>query len=219
MAANTTPGPASGGIAASGTRRGLLIDWGGVMTSDLFAGFSAFCEREGLEASALATAFRSDPTARQALIDFECGRLEASAFEPIIGGALGVAEHGDLVARMFADMRNDDAMQDAVAALKRAGVRTGMLSNSWGPQTYDTRRFDELFDIVVISGEEGMRKPDPAIYALAAERIGLSYDQLVFVDDLPHNLAPAQELGIATVHHTSAAETIPQLEELLGVEL
>jgi epoxide hydrolase-like predicted phosphatase len=215
--ADKTPGPASGGIAASGTRRGLLVDWGGVMTSNLFTGFAAFCEREGLEASALATAFRSDPVARQALIDFECGRLEQTAFEPIIGGALGVAVHEDLVARMFADMRNDDAMQDAVAALKRAGVRTGMLSNSWGPGTYDMTRFDELFDVVVISGEEGMRKPDPAIYALAAQRIGLPYEQLVFVDDLPHNLAPAQELGIATVHHTSAEETIPQLEQLFGL--
>jgi epoxide hydrolase-like predicted phosphatase len=199
--------------------RGLLIDWGGVMTSNLFTGFAAFCEREGLEASALATAFRSDPTARKALIDFECGRLDQAAFEPIIGGALGVAEHDNLVARMFADMRNDDAMQDAVAALKHAGIRTGMLSNSWGPGTYDTSRFDELFDVAVISGEEGMRKPDPAIYALASERIGLAYDELVFVDDLPHNLAPAQELGIATVHHTSAEETIPQLEELFAITL
>ncbi len=200
-------------------RKGLLIDWGGVMTSDLFAGFSAFCAREGLEPSALATAFRSDKVARQALIDFECGRLEAAAFEPVIGAALGVADHANLVARMFADMRNDDAMQDAVAGLKRAGIRTGMLSNSWGPQTYDTTRFDELFDITVISGDEGMRKPDPAIYALAAERIGLGYEELVFVDDLPHNLAPAQELGIATVHHTSASETIPQLEELFSLSL
>ncbi|HEX6388478.1 MAG TPA: HAD family phosphatase, partial [Solirubrobacteraceae bacterium] len=200
-------------------RKGLLIDWGGVMTSDLFVGFSAFCEREGLEPSALASAFRHDPVARQALIDFECGRLDAAAFEPIIGGALGVADHGDLVARMFADMRNDDAMQDAVAGLKRAGVRTGLLSNSWGPQTYDRRRFDELFDITVISGDEGMRKPDPAIYELAAERIGLPYDELVFVDDLPHNLAPAEELGIATVHHSSADETIRRLEELFAISV
>jgi epoxide hydrolase-like predicted phosphatase len=217
--ADEEAGPASGGIAASGTRRGLLIDWGGVMTSDLFAGFAAFCEREGLEASALATAFRRDPTARQALIDFECGRMEQTAFEPIIGGALGVAEHDNLVARMFAGMRNDDAMHDAVAALKRAGIRTALLSNSWGPETYDRRRFEELFDALVISGEEGMRKPDPAIYALAAERIGLRYEQLVFVDDLPHNLEPAAQLGIATVHHTSADATIAQLEELFALSL
>jgi len=205
--------------AENGHRSGLLIDWGGVMTSDLFTGFAAFCEREGLEPAALATAFRSDPVARRALVDFECGRIEQAAFEPIVAGALGVAEHEGLVGRMFADMRNDDAMHDAVATLKRGGVRTALLSNSWGPETYDRRRFDELFDVLVISGEEGMRKPDPAIYALAADRIGLPYDELVFVDDLPHNLAPAAEAGIATIHHTSAAETLPKLSDLFGVSL
>lgn len=202
-----------------GERQGLLIDWGGVMTSNLFDGFAKFCEREGLEPAALAKAFRSDETARQALIDFECGRIEHTAFEPIVGGVLGVAEHEGLVARMFADMRNDDAMHDAVAALRRHGVRTALLSNSWGPQTYDRTSFDELFDVLVISGEEGIRKPDPAIYELAADRIGLHYDELVFVDDLPHNLEPARAAGIATIHHVSAEETIPQLERLFGVEL
>jgi epoxide hydrolase-like predicted phosphatase len=208
MAADTPP-----------ARRGLLIDWGGVLTSNLFDGFARFCEREGLEPEALARAFRSDDVARQALVDFECGRLEHTEFEPIIGGALGVAEHEGLVARMFADMRDDVAMQDAVAALKSSGVRTALLSNSWGAHTYDRSRFDEMFDVLVISGDEGMRKPDPAIYALAAERIGLPPEELVFVDDLPHNLAPAEAAGIAVVHHTDAATTIAELRRLFGVEL
>lgn len=197
---------------------GLLIDWGGVLTSDLFDGFGKFCAREGLDPSALANAFRSDETARTALIDFECGRLEHTEFEPIVAGALGIAEHEGLVARMFADMRQDHAMQDAVAALRAAGIRTALLSNSWG-DTYDRTRFDELFDVLVISGEEGMRKPDPAIYALAAERIGLPFDELVFVDDLPHNLAPAAEAGITTIHHTAADTTIAELSRLFGIPL
>lgn len=200
-------------------RKGLLIDWGGVLTTNLFDGFARFCEREGLEPAALARAFRSDETARQALIDFECGRIEHAAFEPIIGGVLGVAEHEGLVGRMFADMRNDDAMHDAVAALRRHGVRTALLSNSWGSDTYDRSRFDELFDVLVISGEEGIRKPDPAIYELACDRIGLHPDELVFVDDLPHNLEPAEAAGIATIHHVSAEETIRRLEDLFGVAL
>ncbi len=201
-------------------RSGLLIDWGGVMTSNLFTGFAAFCEREGLEPAALANAFRHDEVARTALIDFECGRIEQHQFEPIIGAALGVAEpHDGLVAKMFADMADDLAMQDAVATLKASGVKTALLSNSWGPLTYNRTRFDELFDVLVISGDEGMRKPDPAIYALAAERIGLPFEELAFVDDLPHNLTPAEEVGIAVVHHTDAATTIPQLSELFGITL
>jgi len=64
-----------------------------------------------------------------------------------------------------------------------------------------------------------MRKPDPRIYPLAAERMGLEPAEIVFVDDLGFNLKPAKQLGMATVLHSTAAATIPQLEELLGVPL
>ena len=64
-----------------------------------------------------------------------------------------------------------------------------------------------------------MRKPSPEIYALGAERIGLEPQACVFVDDLPFNLDPAAELGMATVHHQRAEETIAELERLLGLEL
>ena len=85
---------------------------------------------------------------------------------------LGVADHEGLIARLFGGMRPDEAMFDAVAAARRAGVRTGLVSNSWGEEGYDRARFAELFDVLVISGELGIRKPAPEIYALAAERLG-----------------------------------------------
>ena len=84
---------------------------------------------------------------------------------------------------------------------------------------YPHELFAELFDGVVISGEEGMRKPAPRMYELGAERAGVQAGACVFVDDLPFNLTPAEELGMATVHHTDAATTIPELERLLGVAL
>jgi putative hydrolase of the HAD superfamily len=71
----------------------------------------------------------------------------------------------------------------------------------------------------VISGEVGIRKPAPEIYRLGAERIGLEPGACVFVDDLPFNLSAAAELGMATVHHLRAEETIGELEHLLGVSL
>jgi epoxide hydrolase-like predicted phosphatase len=79
--------------------------------------------------------------------------------------------------------------------------------------------FDELFDGVVISGEEGIRKPAKRMYELGAERAGVPATACVFVDDLPFNLTPAQELGMATILHTSAETTIPELERLLDVPL
>ncbi len=77
----------------------------------------------------------------------------------------------------------------------------------------------ELFDGVVISGDVGIRKPAREIYELGAEEIDLAPSACVFVDDLPFNLVPATELGMATVHHVDAAQTIGELEQLLQVQL
>lgn len=196
---------------------GLLVDWGGVLTTDVFESFEAFCVDEGLRPELVRDAFLEDPLARELLADFECGRLADADFERKLGAVLELEEPTGLIGRLFGRMQPDHAMQDAVIAFKAAGVRTGLLSNSWGAATYDRRRFDQLFDVLVISGEEGIRKPQPAIYAIAAERMGLEPGEIVFLDDLKGNLKPARALGMATVHHTDAAASIAQLEERLGV--
>jgi putative hydrolase of the HAD superfamily len=197
-------------------RSAVLLDWGGVMTGDLFGSFRAFCANEGLDPDRLANLFRHDPEARALLIDFECGRVEEVDFEPRLGAALGVAEPEGLIDRLFAGSAIDDAMVEGVRALHDRGVRTGLVSNSWGTRRYPRELLAELFDGVVISGEEGFRKPDPRIYALGAQRAGVAPEQCVFVDDLAFNLDPARELGMAVVHHTAAPTTLAQLDELLG---
>jgi putative hydrolase of the HAD superfamily len=200
-------------------RRGLLVDYGGVLTTDVFSSFTAFCQAEGLEPDLVAHHFRSNPEARQLLFDLEVGRITEQDFEPRFAAVVGVAEPAGLIDRLFAGMHPDHAMVNAVHAAKDARVRTGLISNSWGKGRYDRAQFPLLFDGVVISGEVGLRKPEPRIYELGAEAIGLPPAECVFVDDLAGNLKPARELGMATVHHTSAEETIPQLERLLGVRL
>jgi epoxide hydrolase-like predicted phosphatase len=200
-------------------RRGLLVDFGGVLTTDVFSSFQAFCEAEGLEPGAVRDRFRGDPEAQQLLFDLEEGRLTEEEFEPRFAALLEVADPVALIDRLFAGMRPDEDMLDAVAAAKLAGVRTGLISNSWGKGRYDRSRFPDLFHGTVISGEVGIRKPLPRIYELGAEAIGLTPPECVFVDDLPPNLKPAAELGMATVHHVSAETTIPELERLLGVSL
>jgi epoxide hydrolase-like predicted phosphatase len=199
-------------------RKGLLIDWGGVLTTDLFASFASFCEAEGLEAAKVRDLFRADEAARDLLVDFECGRVEEREFERRFAAMLGVADDG-LVDRMFAGSGPDARMLDAVKAARDAGIRTGLISNSWGVERYPQDLMDDLFDGVVISGIVGIRKPAPEIYAMGAESVGLPPGVCVFVDDLGFNLKPAQELGMATVLHTDAARTIVQLEDLLGVAL
>jgi putative hydrolase of the HAD superfamily len=205
----------------AGEHRALLVDWGGVMTTNLFASFGAFCEAEGLEPALLRDAFRHDREARELLIAFEEGRLEDDAFAVALAGKLGLApERAEgMIDRMMAGATLEPAMVDAVRAARAGGIRTGLISNSWGASRYPQDLLDELFDGVVISGLEGMRKPAPAIYALGAKRVGAPPEACVFVDDLPFNLEPARELGMAVVHHTEPSATIAALEQLLGLPL
>jgi epoxide hydrolase-like predicted phosphatase len=202
----------------AGAYHGLLVDWGGVLTSNVFDTFRAFCELEGLEPNEVGRRFREDRACRELLIGLETGALQEEEFEPQFAAMLGVSAP-QLIERMFAGSHPEQGMLDAVRRARQAGVRTGLISNSWGTRRYDREELAELFDGIVISGEEGMRKPTPEIYALGAKRIGLEPKACVFVDDLPFNLAPASELGMATVHHTSSEQTISELERLLGVEL
>ena len=198
---------------------GLIVDFGGVLTTDVFASFRAFCEAEGLEPDAVRDAFRADGEARRLLAALETGAMTEREYEPKLAAVLGVKPEG-LVDRLFGGMQPDTQMLDGVRAAHRAGVRTGLLSNSWGDDRYDRALLDELFDAVVISAEVGLRKPDPEIYELAAARLGLAPEACVYVDDLGGNLKPAAALGMATVlHGGDATATLNRLSVLLGVTL
>lgn len=199
-------------------RPGLLVDWGGVMTTDVFASFGAFCVREGLAEGAVQQLFRSDLTARGLLAGLETGAVTQDAFERGIAALLDVPAPG-LIERLMRDTRPEPRMAEAVLTARAAGIRTGLVSNSWGSGGYPREQFAELFVGVVISGEAKVRKPSREIYELGAEAISVRPDQCVFVDDLRGNLKPAQELGMAVVHHTSVDETLERLSDLLAVDL
>jgi epoxide hydrolase-like predicted phosphatase len=201
-----------------GPRTALLIDWGGVLTTNLFASFHDFCVKAEIEPQKLMGRFRTDPAARELLIALETGKLDEAGFEQRFAEMLGIDPDG-LIDGLFAGVAPDTAMVKAVRRAHDAGVRTALVSNSWGVHRYPHDILGELFDGLVISGEEGIRKPARGMYELGAERAGAQPGDCVFVDDLPFNLTPAEELGMAPVHHTSAETTIPQLEELLGVAL
>lgn len=205
-------------MAAENGRKGLLIDWGGVLTTNLFSSFHAYCVQSEIDPQALVGRFREDPKFRELLIALEKGTLDEEAFEQSFAVMLGVAPEG-LVDGLFAGVGPDEAMIEAVRKARQAGIRTGLISNSWGTHRYPHELFEELFDGIVISGQEGMRKPSRRMYELGAERAGIETNLCVYVDDLPFNLPPAQELGMTTVHHTSSKTTVPELERLLGVVL
>ena len=199
-------------------RAGLLIDWGGVLTSSLFASFQSYCLQVQIDPQTLLGRFRTDPAARDLLIALEKGDLQEAAFELQLAALLDIKPEG-LIDGLFAGVEPDAAMVDAVRRAHDAGVRTALVSNSWGVHRYPHDLISEIFDGVVISGEERIRKPSRRMYELGAERAGVPAEQCVYVDDLPFNLTPAEKLGMATIHHTRAETTIPELERLLGVSL
>jgi len=199
--------------------RGALFDFGGVLTTNVFDSFREFCEREDLDPLTVKRLFREDERALAELRKLERGELTEEEFAERFGPLLGIEDSEGLVDRLFAGMKADEAMLDAVEEAKRAGVRTGLISNSWGRGRYDRDRFPRLFDGVVISGEVGLHKPEPEIYRLGAERVGLKPHECVFVDDLRENCAGAEAVGMTAVLHRGAETTLPRLEGLLGVGL
>jgi putative hydrolase of the HAD superfamily len=115
---------------------------------------------------------------------------------------------------MFADLAiYEDAMTSLVVRARRAGIRTALLSNSWG-NDYDRSDWPEMFDTVVISGEVGMRKPEPAIFELVLHRIGLPAGECVFIDDMAHNIVAAKKAGLAGIVHRTFDETAAELKAL-----
>jgi putative hydrolase of the HAD superfamily len=199
-------------------KRALIVDFGGVLTTSIWPAFSAFCESEGLEPDAVRNLFRHRPEALALLRRLETGELEPTEFEPEFGALLGVEDPEGLIGRLFARLKPDREMIAGVAAARAAGVRTGLISNSWGPGIYE-RAPDGLFDATVISGEVGLHKPQAGIYLLACERLGVDPPEAVFVDDLRENCAGAEAVGMTAVLHRETPQTIARLEELLGISL
>ncbi|MFL5870313.1 MAG: HAD family hydrolase [Solirubrobacterales bacterium] len=198
--------------------RALVVDFGGVLTTSIWPAFAAFCESEGLAPNTVLELFRGDAEALRLLRGLETGALSEAEFERRFAGLLGIAEHDGLIARLFAGLRPDERMIAAVRAARSAGLKTGLISNSWGLGIYD-RAPTDLFDAAVISGEVGVHKPQPEIYLLACRRLGVEPTAAVFVDDLRENCAGAEAVGMTAVLHRDSAATIARLEYLLGVEL
>jgi putative hydrolase of the HAD superfamily len=199
--------------------RGLLVDFGGVLTTNVFDSFREFCETEGLAPTAFVTLMTEDPEARRHLRRVETGEIDEPEFGEVLGEKLGIADRENLINRLFAGMKPDEPMIAAVRTAKAAGVRTGLVSNSIGEGRYDRSTFPELFDGVVISAEVGLHKPQPEIFLMGAERAGVAPEECVFVDDLRENCEGAEAVGMTAVLHRGAEGTVPELERLLGVTL
>ena len=201
----------------SGKRSALIVDFGGVLTTSIWPAFAAFCKGEGLEPDAVRELFKGDPRALADLRELEMGTVEPAEFEVRFAGHLGIPDRAEgLIGRLFAGLEPDQEMIETVRRHRGSGRATGLISNSWGRTIYDEDLMEELFDAVVISGDVGLHKPQPEIYRLACERLGVDPEDAVFVDDLRENCEGAEAVGMAAVLHRETAETVRELDRLLG---
>jgi HAD superfamily hydrolase (TIGR01509 family) len=236
-----------------GTAKGLIVDWGGVLTPSLDGAMTAWAEADGVDFEHFRDLMRAwvgprgeeDPADEEpagegpvALLEqapdagsagsspvhrLERGELSPAEFEQQLAERL--AERGSpvpadgLLRRMLGGLAAlDEGMLGIVRRAHDAGLRTALLSNSWGDH-YPDELFDGLFDAVVISGRVGMRKPDGEIFRHTAELLGLEPGDCVMVDDLPQNVAGAVAAGMVAVRHTDVDSTRAELEVLLGIPL
>ncbi len=204
----------------------LVVDFGGVLTTPLQDAMQSFARANGIDFADLVRAALGAYTGENdsLVTDFETGRIGddefATAFAERLSRYAGKPINPEgIVARLFAGLEVEEAMLSAVEAARKAGIKTALLSNSWGRSLYPREQLDELFDVVVISGEVGLRKPDPEIFRITTARLGVEPGCCIFVDDHPGHLASAEQAGMKTVLHRTPAETISELESLLGAPL
>ena len=211
--------------------RALIVDFGGVLTTSITTGLAQFCASTGVSPERLKELLRdaysegesSSAALGHLVADLETGRMTPDEFEPLLAEALSDGlpvplEAKGLIGRMFQSVGPDERMLEAVGAARKHGLKTAVLSNTWGRSVFFPEQF-KAFDAVVLSEHEGVRKPDPEIYVIAAKRLGEPPEACVFVDDVPRNVEGARAVGMAGVLHKDAAITIPKLEELFGVSL
>ncbi len=208
--------------------RAVLFDLGGVLTESPMDSFAAYEAAAGLPAGLIRRLNATDPDTN-AWARFERNELDAAGFSAAFEVEALAAGHRVEAARVLEALHGElrPAMVAAVRRLREAGLPLALLSNNRAPMER-TGRLGELlglFDTVVESSVEGVRKPEPEIYRRVLTRLSDAVGRPVAaadcacLDDLGINLKPARELGFATIKVVEPATALAELSELVGLSL
>jgi putative hydrolase of the HAD superfamily len=206
-----------------------IFDFGGVLTTPLSLSFGSFEEALGIPEGSLVAAFRDQEPASAPAPEpapepdwhlLEKGLLSEDEFyarmlrrlELHTGRSLPFPDDPSAVRRkLFGGLEPNEPILDAAAAIGRH-YRTAILSNNvkeWREWREMIRA--DVFHLVVDSSEEGVRKPDPEIYLLTCERLGVAPERAVFVDDIESNVEGARAVGMTAIHFTSNEDVLEAL--------
>ena len=115
--------------------------------------------------------------------------------------------------------RFNTELGEYIAATLHPQYKVGMLSNigrGWVNSFFDMNQLHNMFDAIVLSGEEGITKPHPHIYEIMAERIGVPTSECIMIDDIPANCEGAEIAGMRAINYTSNKQVIADLGALLA---
>ena len=209
----------------------VVFDIGGVVQDSPLHAIARYERERGIEPNAInrvvVAAGEQGAWAR-----LERGELTAQTFvEPFEADcrAHGIAIDGRyLMAKIAETSVPRPVMLEAIRRIRAAGLRVAALTNNWvadtprhGPDGAETARtrLDPHFDVFVESAVVGLRKPDPRIYSLVCEKLGLPPSRVAFLDDIGRNLKPARELGMATIKVDDPEQALREVGALLGLDL
>jgi putative hydrolase of the HAD superfamily len=207
--------------------RAVVSDFGGVLTAPLLDGFTRFQDDTGVAPEQFWTALRRATEAndgRNPLFELEVGEISEDEFlaalERELEAGLGrpVALHG-FGERYLNGLDPNEELFAHYRSLHARGLRFALLTNNvreWEPFWRSKLPIDDIFETVVDSGFVGVRKPDPAIYAIVLERLALPAEECAFVDDIAVNIEAARERGFAAILFHDTAQAIAELDAVLA---
>ena len=204
----------------------IVADFGGVLSTPLAPAFDVVLEHYALGPTALGRAMIALERERAVhpLHELETGVLGEAEFYALLGARLGEQLGREIALDDFADrywnaLGRNDALIAHLAGKRSDGYRMGLLTNNvreWAPRWRAMLPVDALFDVVVDSADVGLRKPDPAIYALTQERLGVRGEEIVFLDDFESNCEAARAAGWTAVRFDDTVQTIAALDAVLA---
>jgi putative hydrolase of the HAD superfamily len=213
-------------VADSPAIEAVVCDFGGVLTTPLFEAFARIQEEFGIEAGDLGAAMKllADRNGENPLFPLERGEVGEDAFLAELGGALeevlGREAHVHRFRMaLFEGLDPNPPMIELMRELRAGGMRMAMLTNNvreWEPLWRSMLPVDEIFEEVVDSGFVGHRKPEPRIYEITVERIGIPFERCLFVDDIEVNIEAARALGMSAVHFRDNEQAIPEIRAALA---
>jgi putative hydrolase of the HAD superfamily len=212
----------------SGTVSAVVFDLGGVITESPMIAFAAYEREAGLPDGLIRQLNSTDPDTN-AWARFERNELDVAGFAAAFEAEAAAQGHRLDAGRVLAALRGEvrPAMVEAIRRLRAHGLPLGMVSNNVSPMERGGRMDDilDMFDVIVESSIEGIRKPEPEIYQRALERLSeavgrrLEAADCAYLDDLGINLKPARALGFSTIKVVDPDVAIAELSALVGFPL